>query len=172
MEQTIPLSVLLTREEYSAFVAQKRRIQRRGRFPVAMYLGDLLVVAALAGLFFGEPLGFSAAAAGCLLVIGAFLVVYDIAIAPMLDKWTAAREYDGKESLRTVGVYTFTETTVTLRNNRVEGTLPLAQMTGWLQTPEFFTLSFGREMTLFLPKRLLDEGQCATLTQWFTAART
>lgn len=171
MEQ-IELSVLMTQEDYMAFLVQKRRMQRGRKFQTALYVGGLLAVAAIAGFFFGDSIGMSAASAAGLLLVAVVLMVFDAAIAPLFDRITAARDYAEKESLRTACLYRFTENEVYLRGGRIEGTLPLGFMTGWMHTPDYFTLSFGRETSLFIPKRLLGQEQCSQLEKWLRTADT
>lgn len=171
MEQ-IELSVLMTQEDYTAFLVQKRRMQRGRRFQTALYVGELLVVAAVAGFFFGDRIGMSAASAVCLLAVGIVLITYDFVMAPWLDRLTALRDYAEKESLRTACLYRFTADAVYLRGGRAEGTLPFAFLTEWMQTPDYFTLSFGRETALFIPKRLLSQEECGQLEKWLHTADT
>lgn len=127
----IELSVLMTQDDYAAFLVQKRRMQRGRRFQTALYVGELLVVAAAAGLFFGDRIGMSAASAVCLLAAGIALIAYDYVIAPWLDRLTAVRDYAEKENLRTACLYRFTAEAVYLRGGRTEGTLPFAFLTEW-----------------------------------------
>ena len=158
----IELSVLMTQDDYAAFLVQKRRMQRGRRFQTALYVGELLVVAAAAGLFFGDRIGMSAASAVCLLAAGIALIAYDYVIAPWLDRLTAVRDYAEKENLRPACLY--------LRGGRTEGTLPFAFLTEWMQTPDYFTLSFGRETAMFIPKRLLSQEECSQLENWLRAS--
>ena len=158
MEQ-IELSVLMTQEDYMAFLVQKRRMQRGRKFQTALYVGGLLAVAAIAGFFFGDSIGMSAASTAGLLLVAVVLMVFDAAIAPLFDRITAARDYAEKESLRTACLYRFTENEVYLRGGRIEGTLPLGFMT-------------GRETSLFIPKRLLGQEQCSQLEKWLRTADT
>ena len=82
----IELSVLMTQDDYAAFLVQKRRMQRGRRFQTALYVGELLVVVAAAGLFFGDRIGMSAASAVCLLAAGIALIAYDYVIAPLVGQ--------------------------------------------------------------------------------------
>ena len=166
----IELSVLMTQDDYAAFLVQKRRMQRGRRFQTALYVGELLVVVAAAGLFFGDRIGMSAASAVCLLAAGIALIAYDYVIAPRLDRLTAVRDYAEKENLRTACLYRFTAEAVYLRGGRTEGTLPFAFLTEWMQTPDYFTLSFGRETAMLIPKRLLSQEECSQLENWLRAS--
>ena len=106
----------------------------------------------------------------CLLAAGIALIAYDYVIAPWLDRLTAVRDYAEKENLRTACLYRFTAEAVYLRGGRTEGTLPFAFLTEWMQTPDYFTLSFGRETAMFIPKRLLSQEECSQLENWLRAS--
>lgn len=162
MEPTTRLSfsVLVTREEYMAFAAETQRQARRRRLPFLYGAGGVLCVLGLAGLFFGSLVSLSAPAAVCLVVVGAFLVAYDGLFAPIMDKAAAAREYDEKEDLRMANACVFTGGRVQIRNGRMEGEIPLSVATRWYQTRDLFGLFFGRELSILLPKRLMDGEQC------------
>lgn len=159
------LSALVTREEYSDAAAQQKRQQRRPLARFFLVVGAVLVVFGLGGLFFGSYIRLAPSAALCSLLLGLFLVLYDGVVAPLIDKGAAAREYDQREDLRFAAVYTFDSETVTLRNGRITGTVPLSLFTGWSETPALFILEAGMELTVAVPKRMMTEEQCAALLQ-------
>ena len=164
-EPQLSLSVLVTREEYMAFNAQLQRSQRSGRVSLLSATGAVLTAAGIAGLFFGGNISLAPAVAVCVLLFGLFLACFNSLVAPLLDKAAAAREYDEKEDLRLSNVYVFTEAAVEIRNGRMEGSRPLRLATGWMETADLFSLSFGRECHIVVPKRLLNEGQMNGLRQ-------
>lgn len=164
----IPVSVLVTREEYMAFAAQMQRQARRRGLPLTTGCGAVLIALGLAGIFFGSRVSLSVAAAVCMLLLGVFLACYDGLVAPVLDRAAAAREFDERDDLRMANVYVFTEKTVQVRNGCVEGEIPLSLLTRWTRADALFSLSFGRELSLFIPMRLLTAQQAEQLEDWLT----
>lgn len=57
------------------------------------------------------------------------------------------------------GTYRFTPDGVEIRNGRIEGTLPRAQVTSAAETQSLFSIAFGREVRILIPKRLLGGGR-------------
>ena len=165
---SIPVSVLVTREEYMAFTAQTQRLARRRGLQLTTGCGAVLIVLGLAGIFFGSRISLSVAAAACMLLLGIFLACYDGLIAPVLDRAAAAREFDERDDLRMATTYVFTEKTVQVRNGCLEGEIPLSLLTRWTTTDALFSLAFGGELSLFIPKRLLTAQQAAQLEEWLT----
>ena len=119
--------------------------------------GAVLVFLGLAGLFFGSAISLAPSVAAGMLLVGAFLIGYDGLFAPLLDKGAAAREFDEKPELGMAGTYRFTPDGVEIRNGRIEGTLPRAQVTSAAETQSLFSIAFGREVRILIPKRLLGE---------------
>ena len=165
----IALSVLMTREEYMQLTVQIHRLRSGGPsfFTLA---GGILGILSLAGIFFGHYISLSPFTAGCLLVFGVFLMIYEGIIAPILDKGAAAREYEEKEELRTANVYEFGPGFIKIRNSRMEGKLPLSLVTSWAKTAGGLSVSYGRECHVLIPTRLLDEGQWSAIQEWLAAA--
>ena len=155
-DDVLSLCVLITREDYLQYAAQLRREQRRGHLPFITGGGAVLVFLGLA--------------AGMLLV-GAFLIGYDGLFAPLLDKGAAAREFDEKPELGMAGTYRFTPDGVEIRNGRIEGTLPRAQVTSAAETQSLFSIAFGREVRILIPKRLLGEEECLRLRDWLSSGK-
>lgn len=93
------------------------------------------------------------------MLLGLFLACFDGLIAPMLDRAAAAREYDEKEELRLANQITFAGDSVTVKNGRMEGVLPLRMLTRWQRSADLYSLSFGRECHVMLPRRLMDQEQ-------------
>ena len=142
----IALSVLMTREEYMQLTVQIHRLRSGGPsfFTLA---GGILGILSLAGIFFGHYISLSPFTAGCLLVFGVFLMIYEGVIAPILDKGF-----------------------IKIRNSRMEGKLPLSLVTSWAKTAGGLSISFGRECHVLVPSRLLDEGQWSAIQEWLAAA--
>ena len=158
-DDVLSLCVLITREDYLQYAAQLRREQRRGHLPFITGGGAVLVFLGLAGLFFGSAISLAPSVAAGMLLVGAFLIGYDGLFAPLLDKGAAAREFDEKPELGMAGTYRFTPDGVEIRNGRIEGTLPRAQVTSAAETQSLFSIAFGREVRILIPKRLLGEGR-------------
>lgn len=158
-DQSLAFSVLLTREEYTQTIARIEQENRGRRLPLPTVAGALLTAMGIAGLFFGEAISLSPFAAGCLVLLGLFLACFDGLIAPMLDRAAAAREYDEKEELRLANQITFAGDSVTVKNGRMEGVLPLRMLTRWQRSADLYSLSFGRECHVMLPRRLMDQEQ-------------
>ena len=167
----LTLSVLITREDYLEYAAQLRREQRRGHLPFLTGGGAVLGVLGLVGLFFGEAVSLAPSVAMGLLLVGIFLIGYDGFFAPFLDRGAAAREFDEKPELSLAGTYRFTGTGVEIRNGSIEGTLPRGQMTSAAETESLFSLSFGREVRILIPKRLLGEEETLRLRNWIAAEK-
>ena len=162
-QQELSLSVLVTREEYSEAAAQRSLHRGRGRGMAVTGAGCALVVAGLAGVFFGGRISLSPVVAACVVLVGLILAGYRRVFAPLLDRAEAAREYDEKDDLHYATVFRFSGDTVEVKNGRVEAALPLSLITEWLETPTLISFSFGREFRFAIPKRLLSEEQTAEL---------
>ena len=150
---------------------QLRREQRRGHLPFITGGGAVLVFLGLAGLFFGSAISLAPSVAAGMLLVGAFLIGYDGLFAPLLDKGAAAREFDEKPELGMAGTYRFTPDGVEIRNGRIEGTLPRAQVTSAAETQSLFSIAFGREVRILIPKRLLGEEECLRLRDWLSSGK-
>ncbi len=166
-EKTIlTLSVLITREDYMQYAAQLRREQRRGHLPLITGGGALLGALGLAGLFFGSWISLAPSVAAGLLLVGIFLIGYDGIFAPLLDKGAAAREFDEKPELGMAGTYRFAADGVEIRSGGLEGTLPRALITRSAETDSFFNIAYGREVRIWIPKRLLTDEDIRRLRAW------
>lgn len=93
------------------------------------------------------------------MLLGLFFVCFDGLIAPILDRAAAAREYDEKDELRMANLYTFEGDIVHVKNGRMEGKLPLRLATRWQRSADLYSLSFGRECHVMIPRRLMNEDQ-------------
>lgn len=161
--EPLSLSVLITRDEYMAFMAQLRHYERSHQVPFLTIIGAVLIVSGIAGLFFGEYILLAPGVCACILVLGLFFACFDGLVAPFLDRAAAAKDYDEKEDIRLATVYAFSKENVKIRNGYMEGTLPLACCTRKIETAGLISLSFGKECHIILPKRLLNEDQLRTL---------
>ncbi|MDD2418301.1 MAG: hypothetical protein PHR24_02825 [Oscillospiraceae bacterium] len=172
MEQNnvLSLSVLVTREEYSAAVAISKRKHRRKTARVTMGFGSWLIICGVAGLFFGSYILLAPPAAICLVLAGLFLLCYDGLLAPIIDRAAAAREYEEKEDLHFATTYYFYDDRVAVHNGRFQGELPLSILTEWGETSALFGLEVGRELSMAIPKRLLDTQQEERLRSILEAA--
>jgi len=157
------ISVLVTKDEYSgAHVFERHKIRSRYS-PFLTISGIALVVLGIAGLFYGRLIMLSPAAAGCLVLLGIFLGLYDGVIAPILDRGAASRDYLAREELQFATTYVFSNNSVNVSNGRVQGEIPVSHVTKWIETPALFKMDVGRELSVIIPKRLLSEGQIQTL---------
>jgi hypothetical protein len=159
----LSLSVLITRDEYSSVVAQQRRKERKRFLPFLIVIGAILIILGLAGAFFGALISISVSTAAWLLLLGLFLVCYDGLFAPLFDSGAAAREFDEKEELRLANKYVFTQEKVTISNGRIEARLPLLKISKWTVTPSVYTIDYGKEIHITIPKRLLTTEQSGIL---------
>lgn len=166
----LAISVLLTREEYMALAVQLYRRKREKGLSVFAVLGGVLAILGMAGLFFGQWISLSPYTAGILLLFGAFLLCYDGAVAPVLVRGAAAREYEEKDDLRMTNQYRLSPESVQVSNSRIEGTFPLRLMSSWISTADGFCLSFGRECHVWIPHRLLTGEQSGLLRRWLEEA--
>ncbi len=162
-QEPLSLSVLLTREDYMTYMAQKRRRMKEGHFSIWTAAGTVVSTLGMVGLFFGRRISLSTTASVCLVLLGIFLMVYETVVAPMLERARAAAAFEEKEELRSSAVYTITEEEIAVRSARLTGSFPLSCVTERLETPDLFGLSFGRELQIILPKRLLQESECSML---------
>ena len=159
----LTVSVLVTREEYSAAAAHMRRRKYADGFSPALLGGTMLGILAVVGMFFGEGIGFTLPSAICLLAAGVFLLCYDMIFAPMIAGVSAAREYDERTDLKMAGYYEFYTDKIVVRTGYVTGTLPLDRMTVCSEMPSMFLIRFGSEFLFAVPKRLLEDGQDETM---------
>ena len=166
----VELSVLLTREEYSAFFVQMKQMERHKTVSFFPILGEILTVLGLLGLVLHQFFPMSVGLAVCLLIVGILLVAFYGMFLTVLDRGTAARDYEEKEDLRTVNQYIFTPDAVTIQNSRIQGTMPLGLATNFRETSTALQLSFGREIHMVVPKRLLSEEQLQLLRDWIRQA--
>lgn len=155
----LSLSVLVTREEYCEAAAEHRRVAGRGQGKALLAAGAVLTALGVAGVFFGGRISLSFSAAFSLIILGLFLVCYNGVFAPMFARAAAAREYDRNEDLRFATAYRFSGEMVMVKNGRMEGSLPLALITEWTETPSLILITYGREFRFAIPKRLLGPGQ-------------
>ncbi len=167
-QPALSLSVLLIKEDYIQYSAQLRRQQRQGHVPLLTCGGALLCILGLAGVFFGSFISLAMPSALGLVLVGAFLLCYDGLFAPMLDRAAAARNFEEKPELHMAGTYVFTQDDVEIRTAGLEGRIPLNLVTRWNETPSLISLSFGREIQIILPKRLLKEEDLAFLNHLHT----
>lgn len=169
-KDALTLSVLLTKEEYMHLAVQLYRQKRGKGLSYYSLLGGILAVLGLAGFFFGHFISLSSYTAGILLLFGAFLLCYEGAVAPILVRGSAAREYEEKDDLRMANQYELDARQVTVRNSRMEASLPYRLLSSWTQTADGFRLSFGREFHVWIPCRLLTPEQGRQLRQWLEEA--
>lgn len=170
-EGMLSLSVLLTREDYMTYREQKRRQTGAGRLPLWTAAGTVVAVLGMVGLFFGRRISLSPTSSVCLILLGIFLMAYETAVAPMLEKARAVAAFEEKEELRSSAIYTITPTEITVRGARLNGTLPLSGITERLETPDLFALAFGRELQVILPKRLVGEDECRRIRELLFSQR-
>lgn len=161
----LSLSVLVTREEYSQAFSQQQRKEHSHRGLLFTITGAVLIILGLAGAFFGSYISLTLSSSFCLILPGVFMVCYDGFFAPLLDGAVAAREFDEKEDLHFATSYEFYDDKVSINNGRVEGTLPLSQITRWSETSALYTIAYGREISMAIPKRLMSAEQSGVLRE-------
>lgn len=177
--KTLKLSVLLVREEYMNAMAAIKRKRRRQLPPVMPVMGYILSILGFAGLLFGRTVSLAPSVALVMILFGLFLIVYELVFQPILDRGAAAQEYNEKEDIRLSNIYVFStqicggrpETTVEIRNSRIEARLPLSAMTEWSKTSDIYSITFGRECRILIPKRLLNEENIHLLEDMLQSAK-
>ncbi len=165
MELPITVSVLLTREDYIHYVAERRRQVRRGQLPLWEIAGSLIMILGLAGWFWGDRIGLMPQAAGCIVVCGLFFVLYRSLMAPVMDRMEASTVYDEKKELQLASTYRFGQDGISVQNGFMEGLLPYEAVTSFTNTRELIGLAFGREAQVVVPKKLLNQEQLSWITQ-------
>ena len=162
-ESPISVSVLLTEEDYMPYVEQLRREQRGGYRGFFRIVGGVLLAVGAAGLFFGAQR--TAALMLTVMMLGFLVLLYDTVLAPVIDRTAALTAFRERDSLRMSSLYTFEREGVRVRTAFAEGTLPYTQLTECTETDGLFAFTFGREMRLLIPKRLLNEAAAMGLRQ-------
>ena len=64
------------------------------------------------------------------------------------------------------GTYRFAADGVEIRSGGLEGTLPRALITRSAETDSFFNIAYGREVRIWIPKRLLTDEDIRRLRAW------
>lgn len=123
--------------------------------------GLLLAVVGVAAQLFLE--GFPAAAGVGLWLLGLLLTIYDLLLSPQLARLNAMAQFEQQETLRQAVAVTFDTESLSVETARVSGTLPYSLLTAATETPTLFVFTFGAELTLRVPRRLLNEQQTAAL---------
>ncbi|MDD3692837.1 MAG: YcxB family protein [Oscillospiraceae bacterium] len=164
-DSDIKLSVLVTREEYCEAVAHEKRKSRRHIVPLFNVISAVLIILGFAGLFFGDNISLSPAAAFCLILSGLVAACYDGIFAPVFDKAAAAREFNEKPDLHYATTYTIKDDLIVIKNEWVQGKISISQLTRWSETPTLFIMAVGRELSISIPKRLLTPEQQNKLRQ-------
>ncbi len=156
----IELSVRCTREEYMNYAA------RRGeRMVLLTVFGvSVTVIAVLLGILAGTVDQLSA----LLLFVGVLLMLADPLILPMLRKGEAARQYDRSDNLRGAVTLRLDDTTLYVRTATDEATLPLDATTEVTLAPTMIVLVFGQELTVCIPKRVLQPEETEALREILT----
>lgn len=83
----------------------------------------------------------------------------------MLLRAQAARIYEEQPEVRQATQYLFYQDAVEIHSSRENGKIPLQCLTEWTQSESFLALYFGREITVVLPKRVLQREQIQQLTE-------
>jgi hypothetical protein len=157
--QPFTISILLTKEDLVADAPTTAR--RVGWLSIA---GALLAVAGL--VMPRLSAGFPAAAASGLFLLGVLLVVYETLLAPLFSRLRAAARFEEQEMLRQTVMLTVSDDAMLVESARIGGTLTRAELTDAAESDALFRFTFGTQVTLRVPKRLLSEEQTLWLRQW------
>lgn len=161
--ESFSLSILLTKEDYvQSETANGRRIG-----PLTATGAVLAVAGALLFRFVADlPAVFT----GGVAMLGLLLMLCDLVFLPMYARVAAAARFERQDILRQAIAVTFEADAVTVETARLSGRLPRALLTDTTQTPDIFVFTFGAELTLRVPKRLLTAAQAAALEEWRNTA--
>lgn len=152
-------SVLITRAEFVACRLMQQRRMNGGRAAAERIGALLLIVGGVAGIVLGGQRGLSPWLTGGVLALGVMWLLLQAVFWPMLLRARAAGEYEQYPENRQAEQFVFYEDGVQVHTSREEGVVPWSALTGWLDDETFLVLYFGRELTIVLPRRVLDATQ-------------
>lgn len=147
--ETLTLAVRCTREEYLQFYATNQKAPAWVTVIGAVVLVITAVIAAIEQTLTQHTL--------LLGLIGMITVMLSPFILPTVRKGAAGRRYDASDSLKGAVTLIMTPQTLTVRSACQEGTVPLSALTAVLQTNAMTALVFGKELTVCIPMRTMNE---------------
>ena len=151
--ETISLAVKCTREEYMEFYATYRK-----KSMWSTVLGAILLLAA--GPLYVMDTEVTSLAPLCSF-IAVVLVLMNPLILPLIRKGEAGRRYDNSDALKGAVTVTIDRQTLTVRTACHEGCVPLSALTDIHQTATVTVLVFGKELTVCIPMRTMNEDETA-----------
>lgn len=149
--KNLMLSVRCTREEYMQFYAACERGPKWTAAVGAAALALAVLLCVVDAMIHQHTL--------MLGLIGVILLIWTPLILPTVRKGAAGRRYDASDSLKGALSLVISEDTLTVRSACQEGTVPLSALTQVLQTPQMIALVFGKELTVCIPVRAMDEDE-------------
>ena len=149
----ISLAVKCTREEYMEFYATARK---KSMIPTALGIAMLMVAGLLCGTqrALGQPALFA-------ILLGMALILANPLILPAMRKGEAGRRYDNSDVLKGALTLTIDNKELTVRSACQEGTVPLSALTDIRQEKGITALVFGKELTVCIPMRSMNEDETA-----------
>ncbi len=146
------VSVLLRKDEYCSHTAYRLPAFAWG-LPTGLFLMLCGVTVWLLNLGISVTMAF--------LLTGVAFALFDNVIAPMLSRVVAGARFD--RTRQEAWHLTFTEEEVTVQNAHVNGTFPYSLLTRTEETVHYFSLDFGAELSLCVPRRVLAPWQIEAL---------
>lgn len=159
--EKLAFSVKCTREEYMNFCVKNRKSMR-----LPAIVGAVLVIGAVGAYFLQNS---TTQIGWLLMLVGLIGLTAESLWLPMVERGAAGRRYDASDSLQQAVTVTIEGDTLTVRTACQEGQLPLSLMTQVCRTPEMTSLVFGRELTVYIPSRVLNDDERAVLERILTA---
>ncbi len=149
--KTIQLSVRCTREEYMQFCAACRKGPKW-----TMAAGAVSVAVAVLFCMVDQMIHSHTLLLG---LIGVTLMMWSPLILPTVRKGAAGRRYDASDALKGALTVEIGEETLKIRSACQEGTVPLSALTAVERTEHVIALVFGKELTVCIPIRSMDEDE-------------
>lgn len=167
MKEQQPLAVvsyLPVLEDVINFRLAVRRLQSSGGARAALrVLGALLAVGGVL-LFVWQGGGLFDQAAWCLLLLfGLFVASYTDVLAPYLVRRRARIQFAEDQRILVAQTAAFYEDHCTIHTDRYDARLPYGLVYRVVEDKKQFLLYTGEDEVRFIPKRVLDEAQCAQL---------
>ncbi len=153
----VAVSVRCTREEYMTFCAKRHKPTH-----LPLIAGAVLLCGAAGSYILQQQ----ATQTGLLLLLlGLIGVTLEGLWLPLFRKGEAGRRYDASDTLRQAVSIELTDETLLVRTAVKEGNLPLSLVTAVEETDAMMAVLFGKECTIYIPKRVLREDEYALLRE-------
>lgn len=149
--KTIQLSVRCTREEYMQFCAASQKGPKW-----TMAAGAAAVAVAVLFCMVDQMIHSHTLLLG---LIGATLMMWSPLILPTVRKGAAGRRYDASDALKGAIAVEISEDTLNFRSACQEGCVPLSALTAVTVTEQMIALVFGKELTVCIPVRSMNEDE-------------